>query len=226
MRKFCGLISCILLLAGFTACEKDHPVAKGHIALTFDDGPDSIYTARILDVLKEKNVKATFFVTGKHAHRYPQILVRMRMEGHLIGNHTYTHFYMPGASDSLLDYETDSTAWEIRRSGAGLPDLFRPPFGYITDTEKQHLHAKGYRIVLWDIDPLDYNLQRTPTPDDIADRVLLLRRDNAIVLMHSADYMDQQSRENTVLALPRIIDELRNKYNYDFITVKQVPGLQ
>lgn len=219
-------IICIVLLAGFAGCEKDPSVAKGHIALTFDDGPDSDYTARILDILKEKGVRATFFVTGQHAQRYPQMLKRMITEGHLIGNHTYTHRYLPGIPDSVLDHETDSTALFIRRAGGGFTPWFRPPFGFISDAQEQHLRAKGYKIILWDIDPRDYNLQRTPTPNDIADRVLIQRKNNAIVLLHSADYMDQQSRENTVLALPRIIDELRNKYNYDFITVDQVPGLK
>lgn len=222
MSRFAALVV-VISLVSFTACRKDPSVAKSYIALTFDDGPDSVYTVRILDILKEKNVKATFFVTGYHARRYPEVLKRIHREGHLIGNHTYSHLYFPTASDSVIDYEVDETQRLIDSITGVSNRLFRTPYGFINDRQKKNLEKKGYRVVQWDIDPLDYNLVRTPGPQDIADRVLLLRKNNQMVLLHSADYSDRESRENTVLALPRIIDGLRNRYNFGFITVDQVP---
>ncbi len=223
------LKKCLVLLfvcAGmlfFSTCKKDPPIGDFRIALTFDDGPDTVYTVRILDILKQKNVKATFFVTGYHARLYPSIIRRIHNEGHVIGNHTFTHLYLPGASTTEMISEVERTQRIIDRySGAPSSFLFRPPYGYISDEQRHQLKIRGYRVVTWDIDPLDYNLSRS-TPDAIADRVLLLRGNNKMVLMHSADYSDRESRENTVLALPRIIDELRNKYNYQFITVNQIP---
>ncbi|MCW3082753.1 MAG: polysaccharide deacetylase family protein [Bacteroidetes bacterium] len=224
MLKKCLVLLCICAgMLFFSTCKKDRPIGDFRIALTFDDGPDPVYTIRILDILKQKNVKATFFVTGYHARLFPSIIRRMHDEGHLIGNHTFTHLYLPGATTAEMLSEVQRTQNIINRySGAASSYLFRPPYGYISDEQKHLLKNLGYRVVKWDVDPLDYDLARS-TPDAIADRVLLLRGNNKMVLMHSADYSDLQSRENTVLALPRIIDELRNKYNYSFITVDQIP---
>ena len=212
----------VLLL--FSTCKKDPVVGDLRMALTFDDGPDSVYTVRILDILKQKNVKATFFVTGHHAELYPSVIRRIQNEGHLIGNHTFTHLYLPGASTTAMVDEVERTQYFINTySAAPSSWLFRPPYGFISKEQKHQLEIRGYRVVIWDIDPLDYDLSRS-SPAAIADRVLLLRGNNKVVLMHSADYSDLGSRENTVLALPRIIDELRDKYHYRFVTMDQIPA--
>ena len=122
------------------------------IALTFDDGPHPYYTEQLLDGLKERNVRATFFVTGEHAELYPDIIERMKEEGHLIGNHTYSHMQLKTGSLDAFKEELVKTN-EIISGITGEEVLFvRPPYG----TWEKSLEAELNMFpVLWTIDPLD-----------------------------------------------------------------------
>jgi peptidoglycan/xylan/chitin deacetylase (PgdA/CDA1 family) len=191
------------------------------IALTFDDGPDPLYTPRILDILKEKEVSATFFLLGKHAQQYPDIVQRIAEEGHDIGNHTYSH-------RNLYGLDEQSTWNEIARADQIISDLsgakiylFRPPRGMYSQTTVKFAHELQYTTVLWSISSRDWaeistgnverNILRNTKGGDI-----LLFHDSGSIIGTSGGY-----RYNTVNALPTIIDGLRAK-GFHFVTVSQL----
>ena len=122
------------------------------IALTFDDGPDPVDTPKLLDLLREKNVKATFFVVGKRADQHPEIVRRAAAEGHLIANHTWSHyslfcFLTPSRLRSEIDRGTES----VRRSCGLRPRLFRSPVGLRHPLLRPYLKAAGLEYVSWTI---------------------------------------------------------------------------
>lgn len=178
------------------------------IALTFDDGPHPYYTEQLLDGLKERNVRATFFVTGEHAELYPDIIERMKEEGHLIGNHTYSHMQLKTGSLDAFKEELVKTN-EIISGITGEEVLFvRPPYG----TWEKSLEAELNMFpVLWTIDPLDWC---SGNADGITRKVLSKARENGIILMHD-------SYPSTVTAALRVIDELE-KQGYEFVTVDEI----
>ncbi|MEZ5851408.1 MAG: glycosyltransferase [Hyphomicrobiaceae bacterium] len=196
------------------------------IALTFDDGP-SVYTAPILDVLKQKKVKATFFVVGAVAALAPRVLRRIHAEGHDIGNHTFTHPDLSEIPGAQLDMELNATQ-RVLESQIGIrTTLFRPPFVKDvepeTQTQARTLQASaalGYITIGQRIDPLDWD---RPGADEIVKRTVAyaLRQDGNIVLLHDGG----GDRKQTIAALPRIIDELRAK-GFRFATVHELLGLQ
>lgn len=215
IRHFCLLVVVVVICV--CSCGKD-PEITPRIALTFDDGPDSLYTLQILDILKQKNVKATFFLVGKHIKLYPKVVTRMVREGHSIGNHTYTHLYLANAPDSMVNYEVSSTQHLIDSLCSNNTKLFRAPWNAIKLSQASNIEHQGYKNITWNIDTRDYE----HTTNEIVRFVIDHRRNDGIVLMHSADYNDVQSRKNTVDALPQIIDLLRDKYNYDFVTIDEL----
>ena len=178
------------------------------IALTFDDGPHPYYTEQLLVGLKERNVRATFFVTGEHAELYPDIIERMKEEDHLIGNHTYSHMQLKTGSLDAFKEELVKTN-EIISGITGEEVLFvRPPYG----TWEKSLEAELNMFpVLWTIDPLDWC---SSNADGITRKVLSKARENGIILMHD-------SYPSTVTAALRVIDELE-KQGYEFVTVDEI----
>ncbi|NLJ85045.1 MAG: polysaccharide deacetylase family protein [Firmicutes bacterium] len=191
------------------------------VALTFDDGPDRLYTPKILDILKEKEVPATFFLIGKHAEANPDIVQRIAAEGHEIGNHTYSHRNLYG-----LD---EATTWrEIGKADQVISDiigskiyLFRPPRGMYSPATIKFAHQLQYTTVLWSISSRDWaevstgsverNILKNTTGGDI-----LLFHDSGSIIGTSGGY-----RYNTVRALPAIIDGLRAR-GFHFVTVNQL----
>ena len=178
------------------------------IALTFDDGPHPYYTEQLLDGLKERNVCATFFVTGEHAELYPDIIARMEEEGHLIGNHTYSHMQLKAGSLDAFKEELVKTN-EIISGITGEEVLFvRPPYG----TWEKSLEAELNMFpVLWTIDPLDWC---SSSSDGITRKVLTKAKENSNILMHD-------SYPSTVTAALSIVDELQ-KQGYEFVTVDEI----
>ena len=190
------------------------------LALTFDDGPDPKYTSRILDILSEKSVKATFFVIGANASYYPSILSRIFREGHDIGNHTYTHPHFNAISRTQQELELNATQ-RLFEAVLGVDSLlFRPP--YDDDIEPQgadHAQAllaasaSGYTTVNMHIDPDDW---ANTTKAQIVDRTVsqATQRLGNIILLHDGG----GSRIQTIEALPELIDKLRAK-GYEFVTL-------
>ena len=204
----------ILLVSFFTGCEKqiiETPTPPSPvIALTFDDGPDPVYTGMILNILKEKNVKATFFLIGNKMKRYPKTTKRIFDEGHTVANHTSDHIRMTGKSCKealknimLTEKIIDSLCGNTRK-------LFRPPWGSVTQEQKDSLSQKGFKMILWNVDSKDFANQKY-SPDMIVDIVSHEAQNNDIILFHDSDYKGKKSRMNTVIALPQIIDILKSK---------------
>ena len=193
--------------------------APNKVALTFDDGPDPTYTPKILDILKEKNAPAAFFVIGENAKDAPRLLRRMYEEGHEVGNHTYTHprFSATDISETFIRTELNLTELVIESRLGTKSLLFRPPYGidHQPDSADEVVllpipQRLGYLLVGARIDPHDWGSEGglpPPGPDEIRREVLAQARTRKgnIVLLHDGG----GNRSSTVAALPQIIDGLR-----------------
>ena len=195
------------------------------VALTFDDGPDPKYTAQILDVLKTADVKATFFIIGGNAEKYPELVRRTFAEGHDIGNHTYTHPNIADISTTQLNLEVSATARLLESVLGRQTHLFRAPYGEDSEPETQDqvrpldvLGQHGYVFVGMRIDPNDW---KQPGVDVIVDEVVHQAEsgEGNVVLLHDSG----GERAQTVAALPRIIESLRQR-GYQFVTVSELLG--
>jgi cellulose synthase/poly-beta-1,6-N-acetylglucosamine synthase-like glycosyltransferase/peptidoglycan/xylan/chitin deacetylase (PgdA/CDA1 family) len=205
--------------------------AKKKLALTFDDGPDPTWTPRILDVLKEKNVPATFFVIGLDANQWPQLLRREYEEGHEIGNHTYTHpdWENPNLTPTEIRWQLNLTERLIESIVGAKSLLFRPPYGIDHQPEYAeevaHLPTAqdmGYIIVGQKVDPNDWSQSSPGVPlpaAKIVENVLQEASKGNIVLLHDGG----GDREQTVAALPQLIDALRAE-GYEFVSVPDLIG--
>ena len=181
------------------------------VALTFDDGPDPKWTPRILDILKAENVKAAFFLVGQNAEQYPDLVRRIVAEGHEIGNHTYYHPNLALCWPEHIRLELNATQLLLETITGRSTTLFRPPYAADTSPSKvselmplQLAQELGYLVVLENIDPQDWS---RPGADIILQRVKQQRRDGSIILLHDAG----GDREQTVEALPRILDYLKTR---------------
>ena len=179
------------------------------VAITFDDGPDPKWTPKILDILKEANVKAAFFLVGMNAEQYPALVRRIVAEGHEIGNHTYYHPNLALCWPEHVRLELNATQLLIETLTGRSTTLFRPPYAADTSPSKiseltplQIAQDLGYLVVLENIDPQDW---ARPGADIILQRIKQQRRDGSIILLHDAG----GDRDQTVEALPRILDYLK-----------------
>ncbi|MGA5115188.1 polysaccharide deacetylase family protein [Streptomyces pseudogriseolus] len=185
------------------------------IALTFDAGP-SEHSARLLDILAEERVPATFFLLGKrHIDTYPELVRRMADEGHEVASHTWTHRILTELEPEEIREELERTNDAIERLTGRRPTLMRPPQGRTDDTVHGISRDLGLSEVLWSVTAKDY---ATTDPDLITRRVLAQSSRDGIILLH--DLYD-----GTVPAVPGIIDALK-KRGYVFVTVPQLlaPG--
>lgn len=183
-------------------------------ALTFDDGP-SPDTARILDILREKGVKATFFLCGAAVERYPELAKRIAAEGHALGNHTYSHPYLHLKSRDVIASEIDRTQAAIERATGIRPKYFRPPHGVRWFSLWTILRERGMEMALWNSFP-----QEGASPaHEIVRRALARLRPGAIILLHDGREAMPEGRDRrpaTVEALPQIIDGAR-RAGYRFV---------
>ena len=178
------------------------------IAITFDDGPHPYYTEQLLDGLKERNVAASFFVTGEHAELHPDIIERIVKEGHLIGNHTYSHIQLSSRNREKFKEELMKTN-EIITSITGEEVLFvRPPYGTWDKSLETELNMFP---VLWTVDPQDWC---SGSVSNITQRIIKKASENDIILMH--DYYD-----TSVTAALKAVDKLLEE-GYEFVTVDEI----
>ena len=200
------------------------------IALTFDDGPDPVWTPKILDILKQKNVKASFFIIGENGEAAPDLVRRIYDEGHDVGNHTFTHPNLGESPQELTEIELNATQRLFQALTGHSMRFFRPPyFGDAEPTTSDELipvekaQAMGYLTVGLRVDPDDW--QRPPaativqrTLEQISDPNPEIR--GQIVLLHDAG----GDRSQTVAALPVLIDTLRAQ-GYELVPVSTLAGL-
>jgi peptidoglycan-N-acetylglucosamine deacetylase len=194
------------------------PRSSKKVALTFDDGPDRNYTNQILDILKREHVPATFFVVGRMAQAYPDVLRRIDQEGHIIGNHSWNHPQFTKLSKVKIDFQIKHTNEIIQRVIAKEPMLVRPPYGSIQQELAKELNQRGFKIINWSVDTLDWKKKR---PDAILGTVKRQIRPGGIILQHSAGGPQLRS---TVEALPDMIAFLKQNH-YQFVTVDELLGV-
>lgn len=189
------------------------------VALTFDDGPDEKWTPQILDILKQKNVKATFFVIGKQAQKYPEMLRKIDAEGHVIGDHTFDHVDLTKLDTQRVDQEIEKCALEIHEIIGKTPKLVRPPFGFHNEVVDNVVYSKGRIIVLWSLDTEDWTGLDAET---IKARILPQMQNGFIILQHDGE---NPKMGGSVQALPDIIDELKAQ-GYTFVTVPELLDIE
>lgn len=195
------------------------------VALTFDDGPSSVWTPEILDELKKAEIKATFFMIGEHVKQYPQIAKMVAAEGHEIGNHTYKH-------NVLVYYKMDELKEDIGRTESIIKEVtgqttryFRPPKAWITNQEKRKIKEMGYETILWSLNSKDW----VNFDDKYIVRYLVKHvRPGDIILFHDAGGVfgiENGNRKETVKAIPRLIEKLK-EMGYRFVTISELLRLR
>lgn len=190
---------------------------KQQIALTFDDAPDTLYTPKVLDILKKHNVKATFFVIGKLAEQHPDVVKRIAREGHVLGNHTYNHAQLKKLSMDKFIEDIEKSEAALSPLAGYAPRLIRPPYGAVTDEELAWLKEAGYLTVNWNVDPEDW---RGVSGEQVLKRSMEAANPGAIILMHCATGPDG-NLQGTLDALPELIAGLQAK-GYELVTLPQL----
>jgi len=187
------------------------PNAK-YIALTFDDGPSPSRTERLLAILREENVTATFFVLGQSALTYPDIIREIDSDGHEIANHTYDHTVLTGSGVTMetIAYQLDRTNEIIEEITGKVPVSFRPPQGAYNANVREAAGERGLAIYHWSWESCPEDWKNTD-PEVIADIVVENARDEHLVLLHDTN-------NHTIDAVPAIIKGLREK-GFVFVTV-------
>ena len=196
--------------ATITAVRTPSPV----VAMTFDDGPHPSNTPRLLDMLRERGLRATFYLIGNRVVQYPQLARRIAEEGHEIGNHSWSHPFLDRMGDRSVIQEIDQTTNAIYQVTGRPPVTFRPPYGAFTRRQRTSLHgARSLPTILWSVDPQDW---RRPGASVVANRILRDTRQGGIVLSHDI-------HRPTIDAMPQTFDGLTAR-GFTFVTVSQIIG--
>ncbi len=184
--------------------------------MTFDDGPHPQNTPRLLNILRDRNIKATFYVIGNCVDRHPHIVRRIVAEGHEIGNHTYTHRKLTTLGSSEVRTEMSKTQAAIVRAAGVKPRTMRPPYGALRTDQRNTIFSEfGYPTIMWSVDPQDW---KRPGPSIVSSRILSSSRNGSIILAHDL-------HKPTIDAMPRTFDGLLAK-GFKFITVSQMLALK
>lgn len=195
------------------------PTSRKVVALTFDDGPYPPYTDQILDILKEYQVPATFFVIGQNAAKHPDLVRRIVREGHQVGNHSYHHIDLLKADRNVLAEEIDRTSQVIRDITGQSPNFVRPPHGFRDPVVMEAMRERGLTVVEWSVMSRDWT---NPGVETIVNRTVSKVRNGSVVLLHDGDGVAQDaSRAQSVEATRRIIQELQAQ-GYTFVTVDEI----
>jgi peptidoglycan/xylan/chitin deacetylase (PgdA/CDA1 family) len=188
------------------------------VAVTFDDGPDPLYTPRLLDILAANDARATFFMIGARAQRHPELVAQVAAEGHAIGNHSWDHPSFPFISREERREQLQACAEAIFRYDAG---LFRPPYGHLDLDSWLDVDQMGYRAVAWKIDPGDWDDKPASA---IVEAVMAQVRPGAVVLLHDGLFDAPESgffpRDATISAVGLLLDRLRGAFR--FVTIPQL----
>ena len=186
------------------------------VALTFDDGPTPEAAEEVLSILRERSVKATFFVVGEALKQHAEWGRRMAQEGHELGNHTYSHKRMVFKTPSFIREEVESTDLLIRATGYQGPVYFRPPYGKKLALLPYYLSRTDRKNIMWDVAPeSDPDVARDA--DKLIAHVLSEVRPGSIILLH----VMYKSGAPSLRALPGIIDGLRRQ-GYEFRTISEL----
>ena len=193
----------------------ERPLYKKMIALTFDDGPRPDGTAQLVDLLERHHVRATFFVVGKMAARYPSLVRLLAHEGHEIAGHSWSHSDIRTMSEKQMKWELDRTRLLIEKITGVQTWMFRTPGGSEHYIRSRFKVPPEYQLVLWDVHSLD---NEGISPDEIVDRIETQTKDGDVLLLHNGI-------ANTVTALEKAIPFLREK-GFEFVTVSELSRYQ
>jgi peptidoglycan/xylan/chitin deacetylase (PgdA/CDA1 family) len=191
--------------------DRHGPRDRRVVALTFDDGPDPVRTPALLDALAELDAPATFFLVGDIVDANADVVRRIAREGHELGNHTYSHRYLPLARSSSVERELRATDRAVQRATGIVPTLARPPWGGRSPWTVRAFRRLAKRLVLWDINSNDW---KGAPARAVAERVLERARPGSIILMHEA----REGGEVTIEAVRLLVPALRAR-GFELVTV-------
>lgn len=182
--------------------------SKNKIYLTFDDGPIPKVTPWVLNQLKAYNAKATFFCIGENIKKHPTIFERIILEGHTFGNHTFNH--LKGTKTSLKKYVENIEYFEktinnVSNSKIRKSNIFRPPYGRLTQSQAKMLQQKGYKIIMWDV--LSYDWDKEVSEAQCLQNVLKNIQPGSIVVFHDSF----KAEKNLRYVLPKVLEFLMEK---------------
>jgi peptidoglycan/xylan/chitin deacetylase (PgdA/CDA1 family) len=192
------------------------PTRDRAVALTFDDGPNPAATPLVLDALAARGVKATFFILGRHAERWPDLVSRVSAEGHAVGNHGYFHRKLHFRSPSYVRRDLELGTAAIVNAGAPRPRLFRAPHGFRSPWVTHIARTLGQRTVGWSLGVWD---SARPGVDEITRRTVEGASSGSILLLHDGDGYDPDGdRMQTAQAVPLIVDRLLERgYRFNLL---------
>ncbi len=186
------------------------------VALTFDDGPESELTPEILDILDEHDIKATFFVIGQNAARHTETLREIHDRGHEIGNHSWSHKYLPKISKRSKKDEILKTEELLEDVLGKHTPIFRPPYGAVKAQDKELIDSLGYKIVNWSVDTRDW---AGTSGEQIRKYVKQQLKPGGIILMHNSG--NTKTVKNMIKTLPTMINWIEEQ-GYEFVTVTEI----
>lgn len=196
----------------FSRCD----VPGSSIAMTFDDGPHPKLTPQLLDILKERGIKATFYVIGKNVAAYPEIVRRMVDEGHEVANHSWSHPKLTGLSAQGLKSEIEKTSKAIEDATGQRPLTMRPPYGATNKAlEKKMDEEFGMKVIMWSVDPQDWRYRNAKR---VASHITENTKAGDIVLAHDI-------HATTVAAMPEALDSLKAA-GFQFVTVSNLLAME
>lgn len=189
------------------------------VALTFDDGPYPPYTGQLLDVLKEKQIPATFFVIGQNAAKHPDLVRRIVAEGHQLGNHTYSHVDLLKYDRPAINNEIEKTNQVIAGITGVTPHAMRPPHGFRDSVVMDIMADYKLKVVEWSVASRDWV---NPGAEVIAERTLSKVKNGSVILLHDGDGIAQASPRSQTIAATRIIIDRLLAEGYRFVTVDEI----
>jgi peptidoglycan-N-acetylglucosamine deacetylase len=196
----------------YTSCN----VQGMYIAMTFDDGPNGQLTPKLLDMLKERGIKATFFLVGKNVEEYPDIVRRMANEGHELANHSWSHPALTKLGAEGFRKQIEGTNEVIAKVAGKRPVLMRPPYGATSTALNRRLSEQfGLKVILWSVDPLDWKYRNS---NRVFSSIVQNTHPGAIILAHDI-------HPTTVAAMPATLDALLGK-GYKFVTVSELIAME
>jgi peptidoglycan/xylan/chitin deacetylase (PgdA/CDA1 family) len=186
------------------------------IAITFDDGPHPNLTPRLLDMLKERGIKATFFVVGRNVEEYPAIVARMAAEGHEVANHSWSHPSLTKLGFESFRKQIENTNDAIAKATGKRPVLMRPPYGATSVGLNKRLNEQfGLKVILWSVDPRDWKYRNS---NRVYNWIIQNTRPGSIIVAHDI-------HGTTVAAMPATLDALLAK-GYKFATVSELIAME
>lgn len=192
----------------YSECRVDGP----YIAMTFDDGPHGVNTPRLLDMLKQRKIHATFFFVGQCVEEFPDIVKRIAAEGHEVANHSWSHPQLSKMSDAAVHDQLQKTHDAIIAACGVTPKIMRPPYGAFTSRQANWAHGNwGYKVILWDVDPLDWKVRNA---EHVKSEILKHTVNGSIILSHDI-------HKSTIDAMPETLDTLLAK-GFKFVTVSEL----